>query len=212
MSTGSAGPHAGEHRKVVLLRGINVGKSNRIAMPDLVACTEAAGGTSVTTVLATGNVLVTDPRPVTGLRAALESAYAERFDYKAVVQVLTLDAVATVVAAYPFDALPEHHDYVVFSDDPEVTTRVTVAMRAAIRKVGEAAAGADAHAGSGPATDSETTVSTEAVAEGAGCVYWRVPRGSTSTSDAYKVLDGRENKRHLTTRNLRTLDRILAAG
>ncbi|MFN7243475.1 MAG: hypothetical protein ACK4M5_09525 [Dietzia cercidiphylli] len=43
-------------------------------------------------------------------------------------------------------------------------------------------------------------------------MYWRVPRGSTLTSDAYKVLDGRENKRHLTTRNLRTLDRILAAG
>ncbi|MET3861948.1 uncharacterized protein (DUF1697 family) [Dietzia sp. 2505] len=206
MSTGSAGPAAGEHRKVVLLRGINVGRSGRIAMRDLVACTEAAGGTSVRTVLATGNVLVTDPRPVSELRAVLESAYAERFGYQAVVQVLTLDAVATMAAAYPFDTLPEHHDYVVFSDDPEVTTRVTVAMRAAIREIAEAAAETDARAEGGSAAG------TEAVAEGAGCVYWRVPRGSTLTSDASKVLDGREHKRHLTTRNLRTLDRILAAG
>ncbi|MBB1031972.1 DUF1697 domain-containing protein, partial [Dietzia sp. SLG310A2-38A2] len=179
MSSGSANPGAGEHRKVVLLRGINVGTSKRIAMRDLVACTEAAGGTAVSTVLATGNVLVTDPRPASELRATLEAAYAERFGYQAVVQVLTLEAVATAVTSYPFDTLAEHHDYVVFSDDPVVTTRVTGAMRAAIREVGGAAAGTDAHADAGATTipdthaDAGATAGTEAVAEGPGCVYWR---------------------------------------
>ncbi|MBB1023271.1 MULTISPECIES: DUF1697 domain-containing protein [unclassified Dietzia] len=207
MSSRSAQTDDPGHRRVVLLRGINVGKGGRIAMSDLIECTEAAGGTSVRTVLATGNVIVTDKRPVPELRAALEAAYAERFGYRSVLQVLPLDDVATMASSYPFDTLPEHHDYVVFSDDPEVTTRVAVAMHAAIREVGEVAAGTDAHAGAGM-----TTSSTEAVAEGAGCVYWRVPRGSTLTSDASAVLDGRENKGHLTTRNLKTLARILAAG
>ncbi|MDX2356435.1 DUF1697 domain-containing protein [Dietzia sp. PP-33] len=192
MSSGSSGrpssdPLSGSLRKVALLRGINVGRSPRISMDDLRACTEAAGGTAVTTVLATGNVLLTDPRPVTDLRAALEAAYAQRFDYRAVVQVVTLDSLAETVTAYPFDTLEDHHDYVVFSDDPEVTDRV-------LREMHTAVAG------------------TEAVATGPLGVYWRVPRGSTLSSDAAKVLDSRENKRHLTTRNLRTLARILAAG
>ncbi|MFN3602276.1 MAG: DUF1697 domain-containing protein [Dietzia sp.] len=192
MSSGSSVPGTRRHRKVALLRGINVGKGGRIAMRDLCACTEAAGGTAVKTVLATGNVLVTDPRPVSELRVALEAAYAERFGYEAVVQVVSLDSLVAAVASYPFDTLEDHHDYVVFSDDPVVTTRVVDAMRSAIE--GTDAAG------------------TEAVAEGPGCVYWRVAKGTTLSSDAAKVLDRRENKRHLTTRNIRTLDKILAAG
>lgn len=212
MSSRSVEADDPRHRRVVLLRGINVGKGGRIAMSDLIECTEAAGGSSVRTVLATGNVIVTDQRPVTELRAALEASYAQRFGYRSVVQVLALDDVAAMASSYPFDTLPQHHDYVVFSDDPEVTTRVTVAMRAAIRAVGEAATGTDAGAGTDAHARAGRTAGTEAVAEGAGCVYWRVPRGSTLTSDAYKVLDGRENKRHLTTRNLKTLARILAVG
>lgn len=194
MSTKTSGHRTGPQRKVVLLRGINVGKAARIAMSDLKACTEAVGGAEVDTFLASGNVLLTDPRPVTELRAALETAYADRFGYDAVVQVLTRDALEAAVESYPFDTLEEHHDYVVFSDDPAVTIRVAQAMRTAI----------DAAGGPGSGT--------EEVAEGPGCVHWRVSRGSTLVSEAYKVLDHRENKRHLTTRNIKTLRKILAAG
>lgn len=194
--TGTATPDhpAGHDRAVALLRGINVGKGPRIAMADLRNCTEAAGATAVTTVLATGNVILTDPRPAPEVRAALERAYGDRFGYEAVVRVITLDALESAVEGYPFDTLEEHHDYVVFSDDAAVTDRVVEAMRAAID-------GAERAATSG-----------EAAARGPGCVYWRVPKGSTLSSDAAKVLDGRQNKRHLTTRNVRTLRRILAAG
>lgn len=200
------------NRRIALLRGINVGKQGRIAMKDLVACTEAAGCADVRTVLATGNVLVTDPRSTDELRAVLESAYAEQFGYTAVVQVLTCDAVEAAVEAYPFESLDEHHDYVVLSDDPAVTERVVHAMGEAIEHV-RAEANADAET----ETETEGTVpgpaiSTEAVAAGPGCVHWRVPKGSTLASKAGKVLDARENKLHLTTRNIRTLRKILAAG
>lgn len=176
-------------RKVALLRGINVGRSARIAMADLRACTEAAGCTEVRTVLATGNVVLTDPRAEHELRAVLEAAYADRFGYDAVVQVLTRDAVEEAVAAYPFESLAEHHDYIVFSDDPAVTREIAEAMGAAIEPGG-----------------------TEAVTAGSGRVYWRVPKGATLTSTAGKASGDRAHGRHLTSRNLRTLHKILAVG
>lgn len=195
MNAGSSTGPLPPHRKIALLRGINVGKGSRIAMADLAECTRAAGCSEVRTVLATGNVIVADPRPEPELRAALETAYSERFGYTAVVRVLARDAVEEMVTSYPFDTLDEHHDYVVFSDDPEVTTQVVRAMLDATGRQGAAG-----------------TASTEAVAEGPGCIYWRVPRGATLSSDASKVLDRSENKRHLTTRNIKTLRKILAAG
>lgn len=169
-------------RRVALLRGINVGRSSRIAMADLARCTEAAGCTRVRTVLATGNVVLSDPRPLPELRAALESAYAAAFDYHAMVRVLDLDTVAAILDSYPFETLPDHHDYVVFSDDPTITRRVVAEMTTAL--------------GRDPGTG--------AVAEGAGCLYWRMARGQTVSSAAGKVLDRSRYKPHLTTRNVTT--------
>lgn len=181
--------NAATDRKIALLRGINVGKSARIAMADLRECTEAAGCADVKTVLATGNVVLTDPRPEVDLRAVLEAAYADRFGYDAVVQVLTRGAVEDAVAAYPFATLDDHHDYLIFCDDPDVTVAVAEAMRAAMAAEG-----------------------TEAVEAGRECVYWRVPRGLTLSSPAAKVTSGRSHGRHLTMRNIRTLRKILALG
>lgn len=181
--------NAATDRKIALLRGINVGKSGRIAMADLRACTEAAGCAEVRTVLATGNVVLTDPRPEAELRSVLETAYAGRFGYDAVVQVLTRGAVEDAVARYPFAPLDEHHDYLVFSDDPEVTAVVAEAMAAAVDPAG-----------------------TEEVAAGSVCVYWRVPRGLTLSSAAAKVTADRSHGRHLTMRNIRTLRKVLALG
>lgn len=176
-------------RRVVLLRGINVGKAARIAMADLRDCTTEAGCTGVATVLATGNIVVTHPSGGDELRSVLEAAYSERFGYSAIVQVLDRDRVEEAAADYPFESLEEHHDYLVFSDDPEVAGRVVSAMENAIDPGG-----------------------TESVAPGSGCVYWRVPRGSTLASEAWKTLDRREYRGHLTTRNLNTVRRILALG
>lgn len=177
------------HRAVALLRGINVGKGNRIAMADLRACTEAAGCSQVATVLASGNVVLTDARAVPEIRQALEAAYSARFGYDAVVQVLNRASLAAAVEGYPFHTLADHHDYLVFSDSAEITTRVAQAMADELR----------------PGT-------TETVAGGPDCIYWRVPRGSTLASAPAKILDTRENKVHLTTRNLTTLRKILAVG
>jgi uncharacterized protein (DUF1697 family) len=61
---------------IALLRGVNVGKAKRIAMADLKAVVESLGGTSVTTLLNSGNVAFTTKRAITGpkLRAAILAA------------------------------------------------------------------------------------------------------------------------------------------
>jgi hypothetical protein len=48
-------------RYIALLRGINVGSRNRVAMADLRRLTEALGHTEVATYIQSGNVLFTSP-------------------------------------------------------------------------------------------------------------------------------------------------------
>ena len=63
-------------RCVLLLRGINVGRSNRVRMPDLVALLETEGCTDVRTHLQSGNALVTSDLPPDDVAARAERALA----------------------------------------------------------------------------------------------------------------------------------------
>lgn len=83
-------------RCVVLVRGVNVGGRNRLAMHVLTAAVEAAGGTSVTTYLNSGNA-VCDAVPE-GLAAAVEAALP--LDVRVLVR--TGSELSHAVAANPF--------------------------------------------------------------------------------------------------------------
>lgn len=183
-------------RRVVLLRGINTGRGGRIAMADLRAVTERAGCADVATVLATGNVVLTDPRPAQALRSALEQAYSEAFGYSAIVQVLDMAAVAEAARAQPFAPLEGHHHQIVFVDDPELVAPLATAMGEAL----------DAARAGGTASDTELLV------PGPNCVHWRVPQGSTTSSAAGRVLTRAAFRDHVTTRNLRTVRSIAELG
>ena len=64
-------------RCVLLLRGINVGRANRIRMPELVALLEQVGCRDVSTYLQSGNAVVDSDLPVPSLTAAVEQALAD---------------------------------------------------------------------------------------------------------------------------------------
>ncbi len=87
---------AGSQRCVVLLRGINVGKGNRLAMADLRAVLEQVGCTEVSTYLQSGNAFVTAAS--SGLAARVEAA----LPLKVPVVVRTVADVAAVAAACPW--------------------------------------------------------------------------------------------------------------
>ncbi|MDV6231724.1 MULTISPECIES: DUF1697 domain-containing protein [Rhodococcus] len=170
---------------VVLLRGINVGGIN-IKMADLREALTSAGFTDVRTVLATGNVLLGSSLSVDAVKAQAESTLAQAFGYQAWVSVLDVPTLRAIVESYPFDAEREGwHPYVVFgSDDSHVTELSALAE--------------------------ELDPELERVAAGRDVVYWEVRAGSTTTSRFGKATAKAKFKSTTTTRNLRTLVKLLA--
>jgi uncharacterized protein (DUF1697 family) len=86
---------------VVLLRGINIGPSNRIAMPALRAALEEAGFGDVRTYVQSGNVVLTSRAGPARAAATVERAIADAFGLAIPVVVRTRDELADVVARDP---------------------------------------------------------------------------------------------------------------
>ena len=87
---------------VGLLRGVNVGRSTRVAMADLRALVEALGYRGVRTILNSGNVVFTGPRaPTARVAAQVELALAKRLGVTVRVFVMTAAELAAAVAANP---------------------------------------------------------------------------------------------------------------
>lgn len=165
-----------------LLRGVNVGGVT-MRMAELAEVVRRVGYDDVSTVLASGNVrFATDDSAATA-KGRLEGALRERFGYEAWVHVLTRDAVAAIAVAYPFARTGDRHAYVVVVVKPEVRAELL-------------------------AVDLDPAV--EQVAAGDGVLYWSTPKGSTLDSAFGKAQASGKHKRWLTTRNLNTLEKLLA--
>ena len=96
---------------VALLRGINVGSHNRVAMPALRELMTSLGHTDVATYIASGNVVFTpaDPDPTPAVLAAdLEKAIATTLGVSPRVVVLSCADLARVVADNPYPDQPDH--------------------------------------------------------------------------------------------------------
>jgi uncharacterized protein (DUF1697 family) len=95
-------------RYVALLRGINVGRRNRVAMADLRRLTEALGHSEVATYIQSGNVLFSSPDTDCGrLADALEREIAGSLAVRPAVVVLSGADLAQVIADNPFPGEPD---------------------------------------------------------------------------------------------------------
>jgi uncharacterized protein (DUF1697 family) len=88
-------------RYVVLLRGINLGPRNRVAMPALREALEEAGFDDVQTYVQSGNVVLSSRAKAESVRRKVEQAIAERFDLEIPVVVRTRAELAAVVKRNP---------------------------------------------------------------------------------------------------------------
>jgi uncharacterized protein (DUF1697 family) len=89
-------------RYVALLRGINVGKAQRLAMADLRALLGDLGHTAVRTHLNSGNALFTGAdAPPAELAAEIEAAIAERAGLDVRCIVLTAEEIRAIVDGHP---------------------------------------------------------------------------------------------------------------
>lgn len=171
-------------RLVGLMRGVNV-RGVKVPMAELRSLLEGAGFGRVATVLASGNVLLDADDEPAAVAARLEELAGERFGYSARILVVPLADVERAAAGYPFDRSDDQHAYVVFTDGAATASAL-------------AAAAADLPPGD------------RVQADGA-VLYWSVAKGSTLDSPFGKLL-GKRRSEFTTTRNLRTLQKILAAG
>lgn len=183
-----AGPgwwNRGMTEYAAFLRGVNVGGVN-LKMADVKKALTDAGFTAVRTVLASGNVLLQSKAGAAAVRAKAEAALRERFGYDAWVLVYDLDTVRRVVDGYPFEReVDGYQSYVTF-----------VADAAVLDELAALPAGPDERIRRGP--------------DPLGVLYWQVPKGSTLDSTIGKTMGKPRYKSSTTTRNLRTLVKVLS--
>lgn len=88
-------------RRVALLRGINLGPRNRIAMPELRAALTEGGYENVRTYVQSGNIVLDSTERPDRLEGALEELIANRFRLDIPVIVRAGDELADVVKRNP---------------------------------------------------------------------------------------------------------------
>jgi uncharacterized protein (DUF1697 family) len=163
------------------LRGVNVGGVN-LKMPAVADALTDAGFKNVRTILASGNVLLESTAAVSTVRKKAETALRERFGYDAWVLAYDIETVRAIDEAYPFEReVDGYQSYVTFVTDAEV-----------LDELSELTAGPK-----------------EKIARGEGVIYWQVPKGSTLDSTIGKTMGKKRYKSSTTSRNLRTLAKVL---
>lgn len=168
-------------RYAAFLRGVNVGGVN-LKMAEVAKALTDAGFTEVRTILASGNVLLDSTSAAAKVRSTAEKALRDAFGYEAWVLVYDLKTVAGISKGYPFEREVEgHHSYVTLVSDPDVLDELAALP-------------------TGP---------DEKIARGDGVLYWQVARNATLSSAIGKTMGKKRYKSSTTTRNLRTLDKVL---
>jgi uncharacterized protein (DUF1697 family) len=119
-------------RQIVLLRGINLGPRNRIAMPQLRKLLEAAGFDDVRTYVQSGNIVLSTRRKPEGTAAACEQLIASELGLEIPAVVRTRDEMAEVVRRNPLGSVADNPKryQVSFLDgepDPQVIEQLSAA-------------------------------------------------------------------------------------
>jgi uncharacterized protein (DUF1697 family) len=177
-------------RWVALLRGINVGGRNSIAMADLRGCFEAAGASSVRTYIQSGNVVFDCARGAqTALVQAVVDAIGVSHGFEPGIQLIAVDDLEAAARNNPFPAAAEVPTslHLFFSSGP-------------LSRAGAGRAGVDAAL-------EELRAASEAYALVGDVLYLHAPEGvarSKLARRAESVLGV-----PLTARNWRTVTRLL---
>lgn len=109
-------------RQIALLRGINLGPSRRVSMPELRESLTGLGYGDVRTLLQSGNVVLESDAPPDRLASELEEAIASALGVRSAVVVRTRDELADVMARDPFGALitePKRYQVTFLAADAE---------------------------------------------------------------------------------------------
>jgi uncharacterized protein (DUF1697 family) len=112
-------------RHILLLRGINVGAHNRIAMAELKRLLEAAGMNDVRTYLQSGNVVLSSDAPAAELAMRCRRAIAEEAELDVGVLTRTRNELAAIVRRNPLADVavePKRYQVSFFERAPAAST------------------------------------------------------------------------------------------
>ena len=93
---------------IALLKGINIGRSKRIKMADLVKTLESLGFKNVKTYLQSGNVIFEhDSSDIAEIEESIERKISETFSFSVDVIIRTKDELENIVNGNPFISEPD---------------------------------------------------------------------------------------------------------
>ncbi|MBO9532130.1 MAG: DUF1697 domain-containing protein [Solirubrobacteraceae bacterium] len=171
-------------RYAVLLRGVNVG-GVKVKMAVLRDAFADAGFDEVKTLLASGNVLLDSADKPAKVKETAQQVLRDTFGYDAWVLVYDLGQIREIVDGYPFERSDDDKQpYVIFSEDGASAKELGV--------IGDL----------DPALE-QTKPGPHSV------LYWEVTKGETLHSVVGKASSKAKYKRTTTTRNLRTVEKLL---
>ncbi len=168
------------------LRGVNTGGSP-LKMKDVCQVFENLGLESVQSVLASGNILYKSAQTAAELRPRLEQALSGAFGSPASLHLRDLTTIRRLREACTFQPSSDQHIYLLLAD-PGYASRLEDAF-------------SDLPAGS--------SGSIQLLGDN---MFWQVEKGKTLDTPFSKKIARAEFRDHLTTRNINTLDKILAKG
>ena len=111
-------------RYIALLRGINVGRNNRIAMADLRELLNGLGYSDVATLLQSGNAVFTASGRTGPIEKAIERAITDRYQFDVRVLIRTKAELAAAIAANPLPVPNGSRFLVSFLDRDPAASRV----------------------------------------------------------------------------------------
>lgn len=175
---------------IIYLRGINV-NGVKMTMKELSELFKRAGFNDVSTVLATGNVILKGEKAsqMTSeeVKREAETLLSEAFSYEAKVLVYSLEeTMAILEAAKAIEKSSDKHLYSILCQDSEVVNKLLEAYEEV-------------------ATPQEQALASNRT------LLWQVPKHETLESPfGKKVLGSKAFKALVTTRNIQTLEKIVA--
>ena len=166
------------------LRGVNIG-GKTMKMAEACSVLEAAGFTSVSAVLATGNLLFQSDKPQSELRSCLEQILTDYYKDNVSLFVKSADEVSAIISAIPFRENADLHIYAFVCEAGFEDTLIDE-----YRKI--------------TPSDGENAEISK------GLFYWQCRKGATLDSGFSKILGRKNMKDKFTSRNIGTMAKIAA--
>ncbi len=165
------------------LRGVNV-KGTNMKMVDVCKVFSENGVQKVSSVLASGNILFQSDKNSEELKAILEKAMSEHFDYEAFLFIKDEKEINDILKNDPFSPIENFHNYI-FIGSEKVEETLLEEFEKSTKEEGE----------QGKIVN--------------GIFYWQVPKGQTLNSTFGKVLGKKSFKDKMTSRNANTFEKII---